>query len=72
MKLADLPDNLKNAYIAIEDQRYYKHFGVDVKRTTAAIASYIIHLGNASFGGSTITQQLVKNLSRRYGRYSTS
>ncbi len=62
IKLHDLPNNLKNAYIAIEDQRFYKHFGVDIKRTTAAIASYIIHLGNASFGGSSITQQLVKNL----------
>ena len=61
------PDNIKNAYIAIEDQRYYSHFGVDIKRTAAAIASYIIHLGDASFGGSTITQQLVKILSRWYG-----
>ena len=57
-----MPDNLKNAYVAIEDERFYKHFGVDIKRTTAAIGSYIIHRGNASFGASTITQQLVKNL----------
>lgn len=62
VKFKDIPDNLKNAYISIEDQRYYKHFGIDIKRTVAAIGSYVIHLGNSSFGGSSITQQLVKNL----------
>lgn len=60
--LSQIPDNLKNAYIDIEDERFYSHNGVDVKRTTAAIGSYIIHFGKSSFGGSTITQQLVKNL----------
>ncbi len=58
----DIPENLKNAYVAIEDERYYKHHGVDVIRTGSAIVNYVIHLGNSSFGGSTITQQLVKNL----------
>ncbi len=57
-----MPQNLKNAYVAIEDERFYKHFGVDIKRTVAAIGSYMIHFGDASFGASTITQQLVKNL----------
>ncbi len=58
----EIPDNLKNAYVAIEDERYYKHHGVDMKRTISAIGSYVIHFGSSSFGGSTITQQLVKNL----------
>ncbi len=58
----NMPDNLKNAYVAIEDERYYKHHGVDIKRTGSAIINYVIHIGNSSFGGSTITQQLVKNL----------
>lgn len=58
----NMPDNLKNAYVAIEDERFYSHHGVDVKRTGSAIFNYIIHLGSSSFGGSTITQQLVKNL----------
>ena len=62
IKLSEIPDNLKNAYIAIEDQRFYKHHGVDIKRTGAAILSYVIRRGSSSFGGSTITQQLVKNL----------
>ena len=57
-----IPDNLKNAYVAIEDERFYNHHGVDIKRTSAAIANYIIHFGKSSFGGSTITQQTVKNL----------
>ena len=58
----DMPENLKNAYVSIEDERYYKHHGVDIKRTGSAIINYVIHMGNSSFGGSTITQQLVKNL----------
>ena len=58
----DIPDNLVNAYVAIEDERFYSHHGVDIKRTGAAILNYITHFGNSSFGGSTITQQLVKNM----------
>lgn len=58
----NVPKNLKNAYIAIEDERFYKHGGIDIKRTGGAIISYITHLGKSSYGGSTITQQLVKNL----------
>lgn len=60
--LSEMPDNLKNAYVSIEDQRFYKHSGVDFPRTIAAIFSYIKNLGSSSFGGSSITQQLVKNL----------
>lgn len=62
VEFSAMPANLKKAYVAIEDERFYKHFGVDVKRTGAAIFSYVIHFGKASFGASTITQQLVKNL----------
>ena len=62
VELSQIPENLKNAYIDIEDERFYSHDGIDIKRTTAAIGSYIIHGGKSSFGGSTITQQLVKNL----------
>ena len=58
----EMPDDLKNAYVAIEDERFYKHGGVDIKRTGAATLNYIFSFGKASFGGSTITQQLVKNL----------
>ena len=58
----NFPTNLKNAYVSIEDQRFYQHHGVDIKRTSSAIVSYIIHFGKSSFGGSSITQQLVKNI----------
>ena len=62
ISIDEMPKNLKNAYVAIEDQRFYSHFGIDIKRTGAATLNYIKNFGKASFGGSTITQQLVKNL----------
>lgn len=62
ISLNDMPENLIKAYVSIEDERFYSHHGVDIKRTGAAIASYILHFGSSSYGGSTITQQLVKNL----------
>ena len=58
----DIPDNLVNAYVSIEDERFYKHSGIDLYRTAGAIFTYVINGGSSSFGGSTITQQLVKNL----------
>lgn len=56
-----IPKNLQNAFVAIEDQRFYKHHGVDLKRSVGAAANYILK-GDSSYGGSTITQQLVKNI----------
>ncbi len=58
--IEEMPDQLLHAFIAIEDKRFYRHPGVDPLRTARAVLGYIG--GNASFGGSTITQQLVKNL----------
>ena len=60
--LSDMPDDLKNAFIAIEDKRFYDHGGIDWARTLSAVKSYVTGSGGISFGGSTITQQLVKNL----------
>ena len=62
ISLSNMPDNLKNAYVAIEDERFYSHNGIDIKRTGGAILTYVTHFGKSSFGGSTMTQQLVKNL----------
>lgn len=56
-----IPDELKNAVVAIEDERFWKHHGFDLKRTTGAVLSYIFKHGS-SYGGSTITQQLIKNI----------
>ena len=44
---SEIPTNLKNAYVAIEDERFYKHHGVDVKRTGGAIVSYVFHRGSS-------------------------
>ena len=60
--LEEVPKNLQNAYISIEDERFDTHKGVDLKRTLGATVNYIIKRGNSSYGGSTITQQLIKNL----------
>ena len=60
VKSENIPENLKNAFIAIEDHRFYSHKGIDPKRTAGA-ALYFIK-GSGSFGGSTINQQLIKNI----------
>ena len=60
--LEDMADYLPKAYVAIEDERYYKHSGVDFKRTAGAIVNTVF--GKSSYGGSTITQQLVKNITK--------
>ncbi len=58
----EMPDYLPKAFVSIEDERFYQHHGVDIKRTLGATFQYIINGGSSSYGGSTITQQLVKNL----------
>ncbi len=58
----DVPQKLIHAFVAIEDKRFYEHQGVDLCRTLHAAWQYLTRRGKASFGGSTITQQLVKNL----------
>ena len=60
--LEDMSEYLPKAYVAIEDERFYKHDGVDFKRTAGAILKTLT--GNSSYGGSTITQQLVKNITK--------
>ena len=56
-----IPQHLIDAVISIEDERFWVHGGVDVKRTAAAIFTYVVNGGESTFGGSTITQQLIKN-----------
>ena len=62
--LSEIPINLQNATIAIEDERFWDHDGVDWWRTTTAMvnlfANRVFHLGSTEYGGSTITQQLIK------------
>ena len=59
-KINDFPQNLKNAVIAAEDQRFYQHWGVDVLGVARAIIGNITSGGVLS-GASTITQQVAKN-----------
>jgi penicillin-binding protein 1A len=58
---SEIPEDLKNATIAIEDQRFYKNDGVDVTGIFRSAVKDITH-GEALQGGSTITMQLVRNL----------
>lgn len=60
---ADMPPDLVRAFISIEDKRFFRHKGVDPIRTARATLGYLT--GNPTCGGSTITQQLVKNLTGR-------
>jgi penicillin-binding protein 1A len=59
--LQELPDYVPKAFVAIEDRRFYSHHGVDPLGIMRALAADILRRG-ASQGGSTITQQLAKNL----------
>ena len=59
-----IPQYMKDAVVAIEDERYWEHEGVDWKRTTGAMINLVLnrafHMGSTEYGGSTITQQLIK------------
>ena len=57
-----IPYNLAMAFVAIEDKSFNNHNGVDWKRTVAAFVNEFLPISSSRFGGSTITQQLVKNL----------
>lgn len=60
VEIDNIPQEMQNAIVAIEDERFYKHKGVDIKRTLGAVWGEIT--GGSSYGGSTLTQQLVKNI----------
>ena len=57
----DIPWYMEKAVVAIEDKRFYDHKGVDWYRTSGAFVKMFATMQN-SYGGSTITQQLIKNL----------
>src|SRR6266516_4552151 len=59
--IKELPPYLPRAFVAIEDRRFYSHFGVDPIGLARAVAANVLHRG-VSQGGSTLTQQLAKNL----------
>ncbi len=57
-----IPKNLANAYVAVEDKRFFDHEGVDWKRTLSAFVTMVTTQSTSGHGGSSITQQLIKNL----------
>ncbi len=61
VRLIDLPPYLPKAFVAIEDRRFYSHFGIDPVGTSRAILRDVTG-ARAVEGGSTLTQQLAKNL----------
>src|SRR5215207_3510913 len=60
IKEQDIPQNVEDALIAIEDNRYYNHIGIDPYRIAGVVVKNLT--GGRLEGGSTITQQLAKNL----------
>lgn len=61
----DTPEYLRQAFVAIEDERFFEHSGIDLKRIASAIIEFIkfvITRENVVHGGSTITQQVVRNI----------
>lgn len=55
-----IPLYAQRAAVAIEDERFYTHQGMDIKRTAGAVLGFVT--GMSDYGGSTITQQLIKNV----------
>ncbi|HOJ09339.1 MAG TPA: PBP1A family penicillin-binding protein [Clostridiales bacterium] len=62
----DTPEYLRKAFIAIEDERFEKHPGIDFRRIASAILGIVT--GSSSHGGSTITQQVVRNITNKTKR----
>lgn len=59
--LVEMPERLVNAFIAIEDHRFYQHFGIDLIRLIGAFRDALVR-GNIPEGTSTLTQQLTRNI----------
>ena len=59
VSIAQMPQQLQHAFVAVEDARFYTHNGVDIKRIAGALIKNFIT--GSQQGGSTITQQLIKN-----------
>lgn len=57
-----IPQHVRDTFVYTEDERFYTHDGVDYKRTFSAFLNMFLHIYDTEQGGSTITQQLIKNL----------
>ncbi len=65
VSIAELPKYVPEAVIAVEDKRFYRHHGFDYIRTTGAFVRNLAHFSLHRAGGSTITQQLARNIFQR-------
>lgn len=62
-KLSEVPEYVYDSFVAIEDKRFYKHYGFDIERFGSAVINYVCNKNIVGHGGgSTITQQLVRNI----------
>lgn len=62
VSIDEIPQHVRDAFVYTEDERFYTHDGVDYKRTFSAFLNMFLNIYDTEQGGSTITQQLVKNL----------
>lgn len=62
ISLDEIPQHTRDAFTCAEDLRFYSHEGVDYKRTFSSFVNMFVHIYDTNQGGSTITQQLIKNL----------
>lgn len=62
LEFSELPTNAKNAFVAVEDKNFYNHGGVSAEAVFRSICSFFINGGKITQGGSTITQQLARNV----------
>ena len=67
-----IPEHVLNALISIEDERFYRHSGIDYRSLLRVLVKSILMQDQSSGGGSTLTQQLAKNLYPRKERKKTN
>ena len=70
-KYNGIPQNLADAFVAVEDKRFFDHEGIDWRRTASAFITMVTNRTTSGHGGSSITQQLVKNLTDDRDRSAT-
>ena len=61
-----MPYYLEKAFIAIEDERFDSHIGIDMRRIASSVVSLVVNKGRITQGGSTITQQVVKHITGKW------
>ena len=63
----DIPRSMRNALIAVEDRRFFDHWGIDLRRIAGAIKANVLSLNPIAEGASTLTQQVARSLHAKVG-----